>query len=97
MLSQVSVNAETETMTKVETYKSSDEKETRQSETQINDNGANYKLVNETYEIINQEDNFKDEVKTLTVNKETKTKNMHQKRILQETALNISLSQLRIM
>lgn len=74
MLSQVSVNAETETMTKVETYKSSDEKETRQSETQINDNGANYKLVNETYEIINQEDNFKDEVKTLTVNKETKNK-----------------------
>ena len=74
MLSQVSVFAETETMTKVETYKSSDEKETRQSETQINDNGANYKLVNETYEIINQEDNFKDEVKTLTVNKETKNK-----------------------
>lgn len=74
MLSQVSVFAETETMTKVETYKSSDEKETRQSETQINDNGANYKLENETYEIINQEDNFKDEVKTLTVNKETKNK-----------------------
>ena len=74
MLSQVSVFAETETMTKVETYKSSDEKETRQSETQINDNGVNYKLVNETYEIINQEDNFKDEVKTLTVNKETKNK-----------------------
>lgn len=49
-------------------------KETRQSETQINDNGVNYKLVNETYEIINQEDNFKDEVKTLTVNKETKNK-----------------------
>lgn len=70
----VSVFAETETVTKIETYKSNDKNEKRESEKQFSKDGIKYKFLDETYEIVNQEDNFKDEVKTLTVNKETKNK-----------------------
>lgn len=91
MLSQVSVFAETETMTKVETYKSSDEKETRQSETQFSKDGIKYKFLDETYEIVNQEDNFDNEIKTLTINKETRSKTYSPKKIIKKNGITYKL------
>ena len=68
----VSVFAETETVTRIETYKSNDKNEKRESEKQFSKDGIKYKFLDETYEIVNQEDNFDNEIKTLTINKERK-------------------------
>ena len=82
---------EIETITKCETYKSNNEEEKKESETQFNKDGVTYKLIDEKYEIINQEDNFKDEVKTLMVNKETKSKTYTPKQQIKRNGITYKL------
>ena len=82
---------ENETITKCEIYKSNNENEKKESETQFNKDGATYKLVDDKYELINQEDNFKDEIKTLTINKETKNKTYTPKQQIKRNGITYKL------
>ena len=83
----VSVFAETETVTKIETYKSNDKDEKRECEKQFSKDGIKYKFLDETYEIVNQEDNFNNEIKTLTINKETKSKTYSPKKMIKKNGI----------
>lgn len=87
----VSVFAETETVTKIETYKSNDKNEKRESEKQFSKDGIKYKFLDETYEIVNQEDNFDNEIKTLTINKETRSKTYSPKKIIKKNGITYKL------
>ena len=87
----VSVFAETETVTKIETYKSNDKDEKRECEKQFSKDGIKYKFINETYEIVNQEDNFDNEIETLTINRETKSKTYSPKKKIKKNGITYKL------
>ena len=78
-------------MTRIETYKSNDKNEKRESEKQFSKDGIKYKFLDETYEIVNQEDNFDNEIKTLTINKEIRSKTYSPKKIIKKNGITYKL------